>query len=145
VPTFDELVQDYSILRSERATNHPAGRSANSVTMPTAQGPASLPTVTVSTSQTKLSRYTLNPNLKIKIMSDNPMADGFDAAEDEQAEKNNGSSNDFDPKEYLEELNSDGAPKEKTVGIAGDHQDACVLPRARGERSGGGEPCPVSL
>jgi len=51
-------------------------------------------------------------------MNDNPMVDSFDAAEDEQAGKNNGSSNDFDPEEYLEALNSDGAPKEKTVGIA---------------------------
>ena len=77
-----------------------------------------MPTVTMSTSQTKLSRYTLNPNLKIKPMTDNPMGDAFDATEDEQAGKNNGSSNDFDPEEYLEALNSDGAPREKTVGIA---------------------------
>ncbi len=51
-------------------------------------------------------------------MNDNPMADAFDAAEDEQPEKNNGGRSDFDPEEYLEALNSDGAPKEKTVGIA---------------------------
>lgn len=47
------------------------------------------------------------------------MTDAFDAAEDEQTESNNGSrSEEFDAEQYLEALNSDGAPKEKTVGIA---------------------------
>jgi len=49
-------------------------------------------------------------------MSDNPMTDAFDAAEEEQSEQNTG--DEFDADRYLEALNSDGAPKEKTVGIA---------------------------
>lgn len=52
-------------------------------------------------------------------MSDNPMTDAFDAAEDEQTESSPDDRTDgFDPEQYLEALNSDGAPKEKTVGIA---------------------------
>jgi len=47
------------------------------------------------------------------------MTDAFDAAEDEQTESNAGGRNqEFDAEQYLEALNSDGAPKEKTVGIA---------------------------
>ncbi len=45
------------------------------------------------------------------------MTDAFDAAEEEQSETN-GVGDDFDTERYLEALNSDGAPKEKTVGIA---------------------------
>lgn len=44
------------------------------------------------------------------------MTDAFDAAEDDQTETSAG--DDFDAERYLEELNSDSAPKEKTVGIA---------------------------
>lgn len=52
-------------------------------------------------------------------MSDNPMTDAFDAAEDEQTDQSAGDAgDDFDVERYLEALNSDGAPKEKTVGIA---------------------------
>lgn len=49
-------------------------------------------------------------------MSENPMTDAFDAAEEEQSEPTG--VGDFDAEQYLEALNSDGAPKEKTVGIA---------------------------
>lgn len=49
-------------------------------------------------------------------MSDNPMTDAFDAAEKEQSEQSTG--DEFDADRYLEALNSDGTPKEKTVGIA---------------------------
>jgi hypothetical protein len=49
-------------------------------------------------------------------MSDNPMTDAFDAAEEEQTEQSAGDS--FDVERYLEALNSDAALKEKTVGIA---------------------------
>ncbi len=65
--------------------------------MPTGQGLSNLPTGAVSTSQTKLSRYTVNPNLKIKTMTESLIADKFDAAEDEQAESNDDSNN-FDQK-----------------------------------------------
>jgi len=52
-------------------------------------------------------------------MSDNPMTDAFDAAEDEQTETNEGDTgNDFDVDRYLDALNSDSAPKDKTVGVA---------------------------
>jgi len=52
-------------------------------------------------------------------MSDNPMADAFDAAEEEQTETAGGDTSDgFDAERYLDALNSDTAPKEKTVGIA---------------------------
>jgi len=44
------------------------------------------------------------------------MTDAFDAAEEEQSEATD--AGDFDAEQYLEVLNSDGAPKEKTVGIA---------------------------
>lgn len=50
-------------------------------------------------------------------MSDNPMTDAFDAAEEEQ-EDDDTTSSDFDADQYLEALNNDSAPKEKTVGIA---------------------------
>lgn len=61
----------------------------------------------------------LNLKTKVKTMSDNPMTDAFDSAEDEQTETTAvASGNDFDVDRYLEVLNSDGAPKEKTVGIA---------------------------
>ena len=74
---------------------------------------------TALTSQMRQSRLTLNHNLKIKTMSDNPMTDAFDAAEDEQTTSSDDShSKEFDAEQYLEALNSDGAPKEKTVGIA---------------------------
>ncbi len=47
------------------------------------------------------------------------MTDAFDAAEEEQSETSGADSTDgFDADQYLEALNSDGAPKEKTVGIA---------------------------
>lgn len=49
-------------------------------------------------------------------MSDNPMTDAFDAAEEDQDGQDAG--NDFDADRYLEALNSDGATKDKTVGIA---------------------------
>ena len=52
-------------------------------------------------------------------MSDNPMTDAFDAAEEDQEAPRSGESNDgFDPEQYLDALNSGSAPKEKTVGIA---------------------------
>jgi hypothetical protein len=52
-------------------------------------------------------------------MSDNPMTDAFDAAENEQtSSSDNARSEEFDAEQYLEALNSDGAPKEKTVGMA---------------------------
>lgn len=52
-------------------------------------------------------------------MTDNPMTDAFDAAEEEQTETSGGDvNNSFDAEQYLEALNSDTAPKEKTVGIA---------------------------
>ncbi len=44
------------------------------------------------------------------------MTDAFDAAEEEQTETRGGDN--FDAEQYLEALNSDTAPKEKTVGIA---------------------------
>lgn len=47
------------------------------------------------------------------------MSDAFDAAEKEQNDKDdNEITGDFDADQYLEALNSDGALKEKTVGIA---------------------------
>ena len=47
------------------------------------------------------------------------MTDAFDEAEKEQTESNTGSdADDPDVERYLEVLNSDSAPKEKTVGIA---------------------------
>ena len=52
-------------------------------------------------------------------MSDNPMTDAFDAAEDEQDETNEGDTgDDFDVEQYFDALNSDSAPKDKTVGVA---------------------------
>lgn len=52
-------------------------------------------------------------------MSDNPMSDAFDAAEEEKSTEDDVDATDgFDADQYLEALNSDGAPKEKTVGIA---------------------------
>lgn len=51
-------------------------------------------------------------------MNDNPMTDAFDAAEDEQENDNPDSSGGFDADQYLDALNSESAPKEKTVGIA---------------------------
>lgn len=47
------------------------------------------------------------------------MSDAFDAAEEEQsADDDVDVGGGFDAEQYLEALNSDGAPKEKTVGIA---------------------------
>ena len=52
-------------------------------------------------------------------MSDNPMTDAFDAAEDEQPESNESDTgNHSDVDRYLDALNSDSAPKDKTVGVA---------------------------
>lgn len=51
-------------------------------------------------------------------MSDNPMTDAFDAAEDEQTEQSGDAGDGFDAERYLKALNSDGAPKEETVGVA---------------------------
>jgi len=50
-------------------------------------------------------------------MSDNPMTDAFDAAEEQDGQDDERGKN-FDPEQYLEAVNSDGAPKDKTVGIA---------------------------
>lgn len=47
------------------------------------------------------------------------MSDAFDAAEEKQsADDGVDAGAGFDAEEYLAALNSDGAPKEKTVGIA---------------------------
>jgi len=52
-------------------------------------------------------------------MSDNPMTDAFDAAEDEQSESpDSETESEFDVDRYLDALNSDSAPKDKTVGVA---------------------------
>jgi hypothetical protein len=52
-------------------------------------------------------------------MSENPMTDAFDAAEDEQPESDESDTgDDFDVDRYLDALNSNSAPKNKTVGVA---------------------------
>lgn len=52
-------------------------------------------------------------------MSDNPMTDAFDAAEEEHTSSEEATTSDsFDTDQYLSALNSDTAPKEKTIGIA---------------------------
>ncbi len=47
------------------------------------------------------------------------MTDAFDAAEEENADSDQTTiDDDFDADQYLDALNSDTAPKEKTIGIA---------------------------
>lgn len=52
-------------------------------------------------------------------MSNNPMTDAFDAAEEEHDNEGDATdASDFEADQYLEALNSDTAPKEKTIGVA---------------------------